>query len=455
MTLKHRLLSGILLDASSDSAVEVYKERIRDSLKIYADPSFGLEGYSTGTPDASTAMNAFWASERLKFVPNGNYATASAVTAHPHPTVVIAENAQEDGIYMPLINVGRQRPVSGTQQYVFIRQDTTDRNDSTTVQIQRIVNSDISATNPNALRVYTEKNDSNTGTEWALSAVLDNHSNTAADGDTAVSGSAFKYGTASTFAGHLQAQEMFKYAAATDVTGLVGAELNVTAVGLDHPTANSSTGNRRGWDIIARTATGVTNWDTGTDNKGDGETGIGLHIRTDTASRSKGYFRNGMVISEGSGNTNPIATAIRIATNGGRSIYITGNVSGQHIEIGGNASYGMVMSGSYSSAALRIPTQTYIAMEATNTIKTAYGVVTNLWSFYNGSTERFAVNMSTGALRVNGLEVIAARDTGWAAMTGTANKNTVYDTSTVTLAQLAGRVMSMQAALTTHGLLGV
>lgn len=51
-------------------------------------------------------------------------------------------------------------------------------------------------------------------------------------------------------------------------------------------------------------------------------------------------------------------------------------------------------------------------------------------------------------------KVIGARDTGWTAMTGTTNKATAYDTSTVTLAQLAGRVMALQAALTTHGLIG-
>jgi len=39
-------------------------------------------------------------------------------------------------------------------------------------------------------------------------------------------------------------------------------------------------------------------------------------------------------------------------------------------------------------------------------------------------------------------------------MTGSSNKATSYDTSTVTLAQLAGRVMAMQAAITTHGLIG-
>ena len=56
--------------------------------------------------------------------------------------------------------------------------------------------------------------------------------------------------------------------------------------------------------------------------------------------------------------------------------------------------------------------------------------------------------------KVNGTQVVGARDTGWTAMTGTANENTSYDTASVTLPQLAGRVMALQAALTTHGLIG-
>lgn len=58
------------------------------------------------------------------------------------------------------------------------------------------------------------------------------------------------------------------------------------------------------------------------------------------------------------------------------------------------------------------------------------------------------------SVEVGGAQVVGARDTGWAAMTGTGNKGTTYDTGTITLAQLAGRVKSIQAALTTHGLLG-
>lgn len=62
--------------------------------------------------------------------------------------------------------------------------------------------------------------------------------------------------------------------------------------------------------------------------------------------------------------------------------------------------------------------------------------------------------VAAGRLQIAGTQVVGPRDTGWAAMTGSTNKNTTYDTSTVTLAQLAGRVMALQAALTTHGLIG-
>jgi hypothetical protein len=46
------------------------------------------------------------------------------------------------------------------------------------------------------------------------------------------------------------------------------------------------------------------------------------------------------------------------------------------------------------------------------------------------------------------------KDTGWAAMTGTPDKASTFATSSVTLAQLAGRVMQMQATLTAYGLAG-
>lgn len=62
---------------------------------------------------------------------------------------------------------------------------------------------------------------------------------------------------------------------------------------------------------------------------------------------------------------------------------------------------------------------------------------------------------ASGRYKLNGTQVVGPQITGYAAMTGTPNKASVYDTATVTLPQLAGRMMQLQADLTTHGLVGV
>jgi hypothetical protein len=65
------------------------------------------------------------------------------------------------------------------------------------------------------------------------------------------------------------------------------------------------------------------------------------------------------------------------------------------------------------------------------------------------------INLSSGkVITVNGVQVVQTRSTGWTAMTGSADLATAYDTASVTLPQLAGRVMALQAALTGHGLIG-
>lgn len=63
-------------------------------------------------------------------------------------------------------------------------------------------------------------------------------------------------------------------------------------------------------------------------------------------------------------------------------------------------------------------------------------------------------NITATSYKVGANQVVGARDTGWTAMTGTPDKATTYATSTVTLAQLAGRVAELQAILTAHGLIG-
>ena len=59
----------------------------------------------------------------------------------------------------------------------------------------------------------------------------------------------------------------------------------------------------------------------------------------------------------------------------------------------------------------------------------------------------------TVPIQRSGTQVLGARATGWAAMTGTATR-TAYDTATVTTAQLAERVKALIDDLRSHGLIG-
>lgn len=62
--------------------------------------------------------------------------------------------------------------------------------------------------------------------------------------------------------------------------------------------------------------------------------------------------------------------------------------------------------------------------------------------------------VTTGkAYKVNNVQVVSSRKTGWAAVTGTATRTT-FDTATVTTAQLAERVKALIDDLTSHGLIG-
>jgi stage V sporulation protein SpoVS len=99
----------------------------------------------------------------------------------------------------------------------------------------------------------------------------------------------------------------------------------------------------------------------------------------------------------------------------------------------------------------------YVGSTKVATVSSAWTVqpdATTTYSIRSG-TERVGFEVSTTpGLFMSATKVVGVRNTGWTAMTGTSDKSTTYDTSTVTLAQLAGRVMAIQAALTTHGLLG-
>jgi hypothetical protein len=173
--------------------------------------------------------------------------------------------------------------------------------------------------------------------------------------------------------------------------------------------------------------------------------------------------------------------ALGEAWNGVR---IQSGATGQDIDSGyfvsGPMRYGIdLVHGTFSSGAIAIKADDKIYLNATadpNTLKRYPASAGNSYIDYNSASSiirivsggtaslqvksdlvTFAVdaNAASGKVyKVANTQVVGPRDTGWSAMTGSTNKATVYDTSTVTLPQLAGRMMAIQAALTTHGLLG-
>lgn len=64
-----------------------------------------------------------------------------------------------------------------------------------------------------------------------------------------------------------------------------------------------------------------------------------------------------------------------------------------------------------------------------------------------------SLNLSGGALQVDGTQVVSNRVTGWASPTGTATR-TAFDTTTVNVTDLAERVKAVIDDLISHGLFG-
>ena len=258
---------------------------------------------------------------------------------------------------LPFLSVSDLAVGQLPQNHIFVRHDTSVRNDATTFQLQRIVDTANGYTNPKNFRAVTTISVDTTDAEWAISGEVENNSNLSGLGVTAVSGVADKKGLAGVFGGHFQAKDWNIFALDMDVTALIGMEINTPAVGADHPTANNGTGLRRGLTVIARTNEQVANWNTTGGNDGDAEIGVGILIRTDNL--TDGTYRYGIVIDDISqvGNPNNIATGALIRTSGADGIAVRGQntASGIRISPTALAANGLVVEGTYSNAAIKIP----------------------------------------------------------------------------------------------------
>lgn len=90
---------------------------------------------------------------------------------------------------------------------------------------------------------------------------------------------------------------------------------------------------------------------------------------------------------------------------------------------------------------------------------TVAGGNTAIFNVYNGGTpasyimDRLGNFSAPTSVKINSVQVITSRRTGWTGATGTATRTT-FATGSVTLSQLAERVKALIDDLTTHGLIG-
>lgn len=330
-----------------------------------------LGAVGDGIADDTASLNSFAGADGLQIM-EGSFNAPSALTNIDPKNVLFTTDATINGSQLPNIAISPVGMKQLPDNLVYVRQDTSSRQAANTVRVERIVDTDQGLTNPKALRVATTVNTNTAQTEWAVSAELENRSDTSSTGNAALSGVSTKYGAASVFAGHFQAKDYNIFSSNTDVTSILGLEINTPVVGADHPTSNNNLGNRMGIDLIARTNEQVTNWDTSAGNSGDGEVGVGMRIRTDNS--TKGYFRYGMVIDDVSqtGNTNPIGTGMLIRTSGVDGLQVKGANSAAGIRIlpSSTIPFGMVIQGNYSTAALKLHGSIQMVSPDGNTTKT-------------------------------------------------------------------------------------
>lgn len=385
-----------------------------------------------GVTDDKVKLQALSDADVIQILPNGDYAVSGALTAQSRPKIFIGDNATVDGQLRPMIALSKYAPDALPRTMLFVEQQTAHRDDTVTAYVQRVVTTDDGITNPKALKVLTSISaGGGDQIEWAISGEVTNSDNTrtGAEGGTAVSGVALKQAanTGIMFGGHFQVKD--ETVAAT-VGGIVGVEVNIQGNGAD---TNS---NRIGIDLIAKTYSSGT----------AGEFVAGLRVRNNDAAAG-GKWTNAILIEDGTQAT-PHGVNIQNSPGSG---------TGYGISDTGTKAVGAIFGGTYGSAAIRLTSGNYIAMEATSVIKTAYGVTSNIWGFYNGANERVGFDMTaTPRIRVGGTAILGARKTGWATATGTATRTT-FDTSTVTLPQLAERVKAIIDDLHStagHGLIG-
>lgn len=347
----------------------------------------------------------------LIFVPANPYLRNSAVTTTSKKVIWLSDGATNEAATAPLSLPGINETRFESRKLIKQVLETAST-DYAALEVQRSsdhTGGDVGVV-ASAIRATTTTAASQTNFEWGITSVLENYSD--AGENVAVYAQGNQRSTGDTWAGVFEVRDFTQ--TANPLPDLVAVEVDVFANGTDN---NFS---RVGIDVVG-----------------------------------------GKGVAAGSAPT--IGYGVRIGPQGGTAAnctftygnYIYGNVT-TSVHIAATGTVGIDTStATLSGSAIRLARAQKISWEATDTIVAALDGSVNRINFTNGGTERVGLTVTaTPGIRINSTQVVGAQDTGWTAMTGTTNKATSYDTSTVTLAQLAGRVMALQAALTTHGLLG-
>jgi hypothetical protein len=174
---------------------------------------------------------------------------------------------------------------------------------------------------------------------------------------------------------------------------------------------------------------------------------------TDNGTNTVFFGIRGMVfpLKAGRSATQNVAISGDSGGNYLTGVSASGSAKVMQVEADANSSELRLTTKTASSVSIYTNSNLALSVDGTRTaVVPGADNITNL----GASGVRFKNAYLSGQVYIGGNQLLTSRDTGWVYMTGTSNKTTAYDTSTVTLAQLAARVKYLEYALSYHGLIG-
>lgn len=224
-------------------------------------------------------------------------------------------------------------------------------------------------------------------------------------------------------------------AALTAPLGLAGMEVNINHQGADTGWSPTTTTGQQNGLLIGAV---------------DGAKRMTRAVAITKASAPDGYFHTGILVMGSSITPADAATDHAAGIGNNEAFLITGSSgrpNGLRFHTG---LHGVGVS--FAEASFR--SNVAMLMGSHQRIGVGAGSSTPaVVEFVNDDSSNRYLNLTNMLLRVNNVAVVGERRTGWVAATGTASRAT-FDSTTVTLPNLAARVKSLIDDLMSHGLIG-